>query len=95
MDARDLEVRCEACDAGFAEGTRTCVHCNRPLGRRSRAPQATRDLFDPATSDEAPSEGDEDEGELRRASFWGNLVPTLAAIAFVLVSFILRACDGA
>ncbi len=32
MESNSYEVRCERCHAGFAAGTRRCVHCGGPLG---------------------------------------------------------------
>jgi hypothetical protein len=33
-DATYFEVRCERCQTSFAPGTRQCVHCGGPIGRR-------------------------------------------------------------
>ena len=34
MDTTHYEVRCERCKTSFAPGTKQCVHCGGPLGRR-------------------------------------------------------------
>ena len=87
MDARDLEVRCEWCDAGFAAGTRTCVHCGHALGRPRRARQ----------DDDSPFAGghdEQDEEGRTLGSFWSNVVPGIAALGFVLLSYLLKACQA-
>ena len=86
MDARDLEVRCEWCDAGFAAGTRTCIHCGRALGRRPAVPHTG--LFD------READASEDGEERTLSGFWSNIVPGIAMLAFVLLSYLIRACQS-
>jgi len=33
-DSTHYEVRCERCKTSFAPGTKQCIHCGAPLGRR-------------------------------------------------------------
>ena len=33
-DPTYFEVRCERCKSSFAPGTKQCIHCGGPLGRR-------------------------------------------------------------
>ncbi len=73
MDARDLEVRCESCDAGFAAGTPECIHCGRrlPKKRRSADPDlrlqsSSRDLGNPADFPHEPELERTPEARARR-----------------------------
>jgi hypothetical protein len=82
MDARDLEVRCTHCNAGFAAGTRTCVHCQRPLGSRLRLAQGGAGAVDA-------------DGELpERLGIWGRIGPGVLAALFIGISMISRMCSG-
>jgi len=93
MDASDLEVRCGVCDAGYAAGTRTCFLCGNSLGRPrgiAHTPHEADDAVGPVGHEEEDASEVE---ELRRAGLWSNLVPALAAIGLVL-SYVLRACEG-
>jgi hypothetical protein len=81
-----FEVRCERCKTSFAPGTRTCVHCGGPIGRRFLRLDPTRTsaeeiLAEAPGAPEAPSSGN------RVASFI-----RIAMIGLVLISAFARAC---
>ncbi len=86
MDARDLEVRCAGCGAGFAVGTRRCIHCGLPLGARS-APK----LFTVPDTPTPSAEPDRDDSaENARLS---GLLSGGVMLAVVVASALLRACS--
>jgi hypothetical protein len=82
MDAREFEVRCQPCDAGFALGTPRCVHCGEPLVQRSTALHLEED----GAAVSVPG------GPLARV--WTRLGPGFVALLFVGVSMITRSCAG-
>lgn len=79
MDARDLEVRCAGCDAGFAAGTRRCIHCGLALG--GRGPQ----IFAPPA--DAGAEPAEESAQL------SSLLSGGVMLAVVVASALIRACS--
>jgi hypothetical protein len=80
MDARELEVRCDHCNAGFALGTDRCVHCGEPLLQRWTTLQREEGL------ESGPG------GALARV--WLRMGPGAIALLFVGVSLITRSCAG-
>ena len=52
-DATYFEVRCERCNTSFAPGTKQCIHCGSPLGRRLLSLEPRRAGRPPAS---APAE---------------------------------------
>jgi hypothetical protein len=83
MDARDLEVRCSGCGAGFAIGTRRCIHCGRDLG----APRA------PTLPGATDAEPDADPRATQKAMLT-NLLSGAVMIALLAVSALMRACNN-
>jgi hypothetical protein len=82
MDARDFEVRCADCGAGFAIGTQRCIHCGARLGVRSLPTLL-------ASSGAEPGEpSDPTEGGLR-----SNLLSGGIMLALVAASALMRACN--
>jgi hypothetical protein len=86
MDARELEVRCARCNAGFAIGTRVCIHCSQPIGRGllGEAPLPA------AAGDDA--ELDAPQEPQAPPTLWARLGPGLVALVFVALSVLSRAC---
>jgi hypothetical protein len=79
------EVYCQNCRVSFPVGTRSCLHCGRPIGRRSAAPATPAGPRPPATADEELLE----ELPGRSMAFSPmTLVWLLAAVATV----VYRAC---
>jgi hypothetical protein len=87
MDARDLEVRCSGCGAGFAVGTRRCIHCGLPLGPRSAPAPFAAPGGPPAGADP-----DTDDSPAENARLNG-LLSGGVMLAVVLGSALLRACN--
>jgi hypothetical protein len=87
MDARELEVRCLHCNAGFAAGTRSCVHCQRPLGGTWQRRQFEVDA--------ASRDGDVPDGPAA-ADFglWGRLGPGLLTVVLIGISVLSKVCVG-
>jgi hypothetical protein len=91
MNAREFEVRCANCDAGFAVGTRHCIHCGQRLGagvlpglqRRNPA-----DPADPAEADDAQAE------EATPAGVWARIAPGFLTLLFIAIGVLGRACAG-
>ena len=106
MDARDLEVRCDTCDAGFAVGTKVCVHCQTRLGRRSldaafegalsphRPEVAEASARAPVDLLQEGPDPEEDAGGERRTGVSGALVQAAFVVGFMALSFLTRACEG-
>jgi hypothetical protein len=91
MNAEDFEVRCTQCGAGFAIGTRRCVHCGGRLAKNGSATSPAYGLPEPGVedvdaADETPAEGG--RGGLM------SLLPGLAMAAVVVVTSIMRSCGG-
>ena len=82
MDARELEVRCAGCGAGFAVGTRRCISCGQELGSR---PGSSLLL--------APGVPDADEPDTQN-TWLMNLLSALVMLALVTASALLRACGN-
>jgi len=89
MNAEDHEVRCQQCGAGFAVGTRRCVHCGGRLGKRGATPSPAYDLPEPGVEDVDATEETGAEG--RRGGLM-SLLPGLAMAAIVIATSILRTC---
>jgi hypothetical protein len=87
MDARDLEVRCSSCGAGFAIGTRRCIHCGQTL-----APRGAPALTLPSTGDAPPIDLDGD-GETAQNARRNSMLSGLIMLALVVGSTLLRACS--
>jgi hypothetical protein len=85
MDARELEVRCSGCGAGFAVGTRSCVHCGRALGARSGQELL---LPPPGTDTDSGAEQASDENARLNSLLSGGVM-----LAVVLASALIRACS--
>lgn len=105
MDAKELEVRCDHCDAGFAVGTKLCVHCQRPLRRRARAATGTlegaREVeMTTSSAPRAPSRGapqddpEEDAEEPPRSGLSGALIQVALVLGIMAMSLISRACGS-
>jgi hypothetical protein len=89
MDARDLEVRCAGCGAGFAVGTRRCIHCGQPLVAGASLGDSTLQTL--PTRDEAPADvadGEETAQSTRRNSMLSGLL----MLGLVVVSSLIRNC---
>jgi len=84
MEAIDLEIRCQKCGAGFPLGTRTCIHCQEPLGSRPRLPTDSGNLKD----SENPSGAEEAMG------LWLRIGQGLVANLCVALSVVSRMCSG-
>jgi hypothetical protein len=84
MDAREIEVRCRNCNAGFAKGTRFCIHCQQPLGARAwgTEPESTADALDVPEPSPEPN------------TLWSRIGPGAVALLFVALSLVLRMCAG-
>jgi hypothetical protein len=78
-----FEVYCTFCNVSFPVGTRSCVHCGRPIGRSAAAP---RTLRDPGPIDEEPAE----EAPARSMAFSPMTFVWLAAAA---ATVIYRSCQ--
>ncbi|HEU4428183.1 MAG TPA: hypothetical protein VFT98_05485 [Myxococcota bacterium] len=85
-DATYFEVRCERCQSSFAPGTKQCVHCGAPLGRRLLG-------FDTRSGARAggPTELDPQPGAPDASPSLGRIVQ-VAMIALAIVAAIARAC---
>ena len=83
MDARDLEVRCSGCGAGFAAGTRTCIHCGQRLASGG------------SSLDPRPLSTEEDEATPEGAQFGRltNVLYVVLTIGAVVASSVMRSCD--
>ena len=79
MDARDFEVRCVDCGAGFAVGTQRCIHCGARLGART-LPSLV------ASSDAGSSEPAE-------SGLPSNLLSGGIMVPLVVASSLMRACS--
>jgi hypothetical protein len=90
MDARDLEVRCAGCGAGFAVGTRRCIHCGQPLVARPSLDALTLQTL--PTSDEAPADAADVEETAKNARR-NSMLSGLVMLGLVVVSSLIRNCD--
>ena len=86
MDARELEIRCPSCDAGFAVGTQRCIHCGRPLGTLGQLTQAMSTLSTPADGQRA----EEDSGQ---AAALNGVISGGAVVALMVATWLIRACS--
>ena len=82
MDARELEVRCSGCGAGFAIGTQRCIHCGLPLGARRASPLRALQDAD-SNAEDAPAE----------SARLNGLVSGAIMVALVVTSALMRACS--
>ena len=82
MDARDLEVRCSGCGAGFAIGTQRCVHCGGVLGSGGGA-----------LSMSTHGEPAADDASAENAQRLTSVLSGGVMLAVVLVSWLIRACS--
>ena len=100
MDASDLEVRCPDCEAGFAVGTRVCVHCQRPLDRRARIPtrppvgEGRAASSRPREIDPEPEPSAAEEQEQRRTGLIGFALQLLFIFGVIATSFVSRCAGG-
>jgi ribosomal protein L37E len=85
-DTTYFEVRCERCKTSFAPGTKQCIHCGGPIGRRLLAFDAlsARRTGAPVSSDTETPEADEQPK-------MGRIVQ-LAMFAIVVVAAVVRSC---
>jgi hypothetical protein len=84
MDAKDLEVRCATCGAGFAIGTRRCIHCGQSLAARA-APEWLA-----TTSDTEPSPEQDSPAENVRMN---SIISGAVMISIVVASSLIRHCS--
>lgn len=85
-DTTYFEVRCERCKTSFAPGTKQCIHCGGPIGRRLLA----FDALGGARS-RAPSPTSLETPEADAQPKAGRIFQ-LAMFALVVVAAIARHC---
>jgi hypothetical protein len=85
-DTTYFEVRCERCRTSFAPGTKSCIHCGGPLGRRFFGGDPTRRAMEEMIA------GPEPVGEAPGAASRLGTILRVAMIGLVLLSAVGRAC---
>jgi hypothetical protein len=94
MNARELEVRCANCNAGFAIGTRVCVHCGQRLGSGVRALDEPSELHGRNPADPAEAEAADEAADGGPGGLWAKIAPGFLTLLLLGLGIVSRACGA-